>query len=304
MRKVVTVVLAFVAAAALWGPFSEPGVISIAHAGGIGGAIVDRLRASAATGDVEAREALDDLRRFLVQHGLDASVLDVPNPVDGRAAIGRLQLTAHGLAPFWIDVTPAADLDSESSLSAYVAERRAAAKVLSESGTRVSGRLAFADFVDVDRLLALRDALGLIVQDADVDVWLDGGWVGRAGYGPDAAEFWAQPGQDVQKALRSMIATAHTGEPLAMRISDVRLTVHGATIDVPDSAVDQLLAMRDILLFDPYTDLLASYATAAAHVRVVGPVDVFNAWVKSQTRAGEPYPFIPAAGLTTKGEER
>jgi hypothetical protein len=101
-----------------------------------------------------------------------------------------------------------------------------------------------------------------------------------------------------------MIATAHTGEPLAMRISDVRLTVHGATIDVPDSAVDQLLAMRDILLFDPYTDLLASYATAAAHVRVVGPVDVFNAWVKSQTRAGEPYPFIPAAGLTTKGAER
>ncbi len=301
MRREGLLVAAILGAAALTAPLWSPVPGSVTSAQGAGGAIMERLQAAAAAGDPRASAALDDMRAFLVQKHLDSSVLDAPLAVESQAAAGRVRLTASGLTPFWLDVTPTADLDTDRALSVYLAERRTAAVALATAGGTVQGRLAFAGFVDLERLLDLRDTLGLGITDADVDVWLGDQWITRAGYGPDASSFWRQPKTVVLSEMRSVLSQAHAADAVAAQLGSARLTVHGAVLSASAAAVGQLLEEPDVLLFDPYTDLLAPFVGAAAHVRLVAPIDVFDAWVLSRDRAGEPYPFVPAAANAKGG---
>lgn len=286
-----TLVLAVFAAVAGVANLNGP---PVARAQSVGQAIIERLRTAADAGDRQAQAALADLQQFLARNHLDQSVLDTPSPFRQDDTRGHIQIVARGLAPFWIDLVPSADLSTKASLSSYVAERRAAAASLSAMGSSVEGRLGFSGLVTLGRLLSLRDQLGLVVRDADVDVWLDENWVSRAGFGPEQTEFWAQPASVVDPALRSLVADAHAGEPVASRIAEARLTVHGATVEASADAAAHLLAAPDVLVFDPYTDLLSPYQGLAAHVRVVAPVDVFDAWLRSRARVRDPYPFTPS----------
>jgi hypothetical protein len=251
--------------------------------------ILQRLEAAADAGDPRAQAALADLRAFLVTNHLDQSVLDNPSAYLEDARHGAILTVARGFVPFWIDVVASADLSNGAALARYVAERRVVASGLVGAGSAIEGRLAFAGLVPLDRLLSLRDQLDLVVRDADVDVWLDNKWVSRAGFGPEATEFWAQPAAVADKALRSLIADAHAGEPVAIRISEAQLTVHGATLEVSAQAAGRLLETPDVLLFDPYTDLLDAYRGLAVHVRLVAPVDVFDSWLRSRAPQGDPY---------------
>lgn len=264
-------------------------VASSAQAQGVGGMILQRLEAAADAGDPRAQAALADLHGFLVTNHLDQSVLDHPSAYLEDARHGEVRTVARGLVPFWIDVAASADLSNAAALARYIAERRVVASGLVAAGSAIEGRLAFAGLVPLDRLLSLRDQLGLEVRAVDIDVWLDNKWVSRAGFGPEATEFWAQPAAVADKALRSLIADAHAGEPVASRISEAQLTVHGATLDVSAQAAGRLLEAPDVLLFDPYTDLLDAYRGLAVHVRLVAPVDVFDSWLRSRASQGDPY---------------
>jgi hypothetical protein len=253
--------------------------------------VMTALRSAAAAGDPSAAATLADIEEFLSANHLDAAVVRATD-VREAGQRGVIDLSARGLAPFWVDVYASADLATDASLSRYLAERRAA--VVASEDSVVSGRLSFNGFVSVERLCEVRDAYGATIRDADVDLWLDGAWMGRAGYGPDQSDFWARDCAAITEDLRGIVRSGHPGDLLAIRSGDADLTVYGATMDVPMSGARAIDELKDVLLFDPANDLLAPWDGRAAHVRLAAPVDVFGAFVGAQVRAGAlTYPYVP-----------
>ncbi len=278
---------------------SRIGAPPVAHAEDPSAQILAGLKTAAAAGNERARSALADLDSFVLKNHLDAAALN-SREVDQSARTGKVTLSARGTTPFRIDVFATADLSSDKALSAYAIERRAAALALVDGSSRHRGHLAFNDFVTVDRLCDLRDAAKATISDAEVDVWLDGNWVTRVGYGPDQPAFWSRGCSLVTDGIRAVLASAHSDEPLGQRANEVRLTVYGATLEADSGGIGVLLAAPDVLLFDPETDLISPWAGAASHVRLAASVDTFGALVEAKVRAGEiAYPFV-SSGLPSK----
>jgi hypothetical protein len=261
--------------------------------------IISGLKGAAANGDARAKRTLVDLSAYLARVGLDPATITAQSLNDARS-LQSAHLSATGLTPFWLDVVETADLSSISALRAYLLERRTAASSLAGSNSH-RGRLSMAGFVDLNRLCDLRDLAGATVLDADVDVWLGNTWVTRFGFGPDAPGFWYGSCDEIAARIRDQLASAHADDRLGAQIRIARFTIFGATLLVPTGGVSTLLVDHDVLLFDPEEDLLAPWANAAAHVRLIRSVDVFGAFVDEQVRGGHlSDPFVPGALSSTK----
>jgi hypothetical protein len=255
-------------------------------------AALDEVVRRANAGDAEAQAFVRQLDQWLRAHGLSSDAISFEAVNDSRDT-GLVEVRGEGLTPLWVDVYADADLSTSEDLSAYVAARRATLVSLASSRAEHRGRLSFTGFVPIDRLCELVTSAGGSVKEAMIDIWLDGKWWTRVGSSNEA--LWNQPCDDVTSAIVAKLAETHGADELGTRASEARLTVYGATVVIPNSAIPGILAADDVLVFDPEADLLAYWSGKAAQVRLAAPIDAFGAWVNLRVEEGEiTNPFVPS----------
>lgn len=257
---------------------------------GIGG-IITRLQAASRGGDERAAAALDDLENYARAHGLEIAELKLSEVTEERD-LGALKIEARGQAPLWLNVVPTADISTHARFAAYLAARRLAAAELSQRLDAVNGRLTSMAPSPLNAFFALRDTLGATVTALDVDMWLDGSWVGRIGIGPEQTDLLAGDASSIETSFRGLIADAHAGEMLGRRSGEAVLTVHVATVRIPSDRVKAILDGSSVLAFDPIDDMIEPFAGLAAHVQVIPTLDALDAYFTlNPPESG--YPFVP-----------
>ena len=257
-----------------------------------GTAVLDEVVRRARAGDADAQGYVRQLDEWLHIRGLSLDAVTEEAVDDSREA-GGVEFRAEGIAPLWINVYAHVDLSTSKRLSAYVSARRAALIALPPSSAGHRGRISFVDFAPIERLCDLVLDQGGSIQEAMVDVWLDGKWVTRVGSGDE--EFWNRPCEEVTAGIRANLTQSHDEDELGARASDAVLTVYGSTVVIPDKAVPGILGASDVLIFDPEEDLLAYWSGKAVDVRLALPIDAFGSWVDAKVEDGSfDYPFVPS----------
>lgn len=237
-----------------------------------------RLREDAQKGDRSAREMLAAVDAYLSGNHLIVEDLGPPHdPATETRSIGPIQLRIESSAPWAISIRNFTSFNSETDLTAYLALREGALRLLASKTPERQLRLV----VTPDRLIGVDDFLKALdchceATEIAVDVFVGNTWAFSSGR-------WLEGPVDAAAASQLLMEQAADAATLNLRgvaASDLRIFVRRISLTAPAADALVMSERPDVLLVDPLDDLADLYAGRAAFIGVQGAPEVFYGYAR------------------------